>query len=90
MDYWQLCGTVASVAFTVGFVGQLRTTYQTRNVEGLSLLQWLVFTMASSMFAAYYVHLEQWMMVSVSIFGAVVCLLIVLMVLKYRRSEVLF
>ena len=87
MDYWQLCGTIASIAFTVGFVDQLRATYQTRNVEGLSLLQWLVFTLASSMFAAYYVHLEQWMMVSVSVFGSAVCLLIVLMVFKYRKIQ---
>jgi len=85
IDYWQLCGTFAAVAFTVGFIDQLRTTYQTRNVDGLSLIQWLVFVFASLTFTAYYAHLQQWMMVSVSVFGTVCCVLIVLMIMKYRK-----
>jgi len=86
MDYWQLCGTFAAVAFTVGFIDQLRTTYQTRNVDGLSLIQWLVFVFSSGMFTAYYTHLQQWMMVSVSVFGMVCCTLIVMMIMKYRQA----
>jgi len=88
IDYWQLSGTVAAIAFTLGFLDQLRVTYKTRNVEGLSALQWLVFTSASMIFSAYYAHLEQWMMVTVSLFGTLCCLLIVLMIFKYRKLVV--
>jgi len=85
IDYWQVCGSLAAVAFTIGFVDQVRKTYKTRNVDGLSLVQWLVFAGASLMFTAYYIHLQQWLMVLVSAFGTVCCLLIVLMFLKYSK-----
>jgi len=85
LDIWQLLGTLAAASFTVGFVDQLRLTYKTRNVDGLSLMQWIVFATASAIFAAYYAHLDQWMMVTVSVFGTLCCLLIVLMILRFRR-----
>ncbi len=86
IDAWQMMGTVAALSFTVGFVDQLRLTYKTKNVDGLSLLQWAVFAAASGMFAAYYVHLEQWMMVAVSIFGTCCCLAIFAMIMRFRKS----
>ena len=85
LDYWQLAGSIAAAAFTLGFVDQLRITVQTRNVDGLSLLQWLIFASASAIFAAYYAHLEQWMMVAISIFGTLCCLALVGMIFKYRH-----
>jgi len=85
LDIWQLLGTLAAAAFTVSFVDQLRLTCKTRNVDGLSLMQWMVFAAASTIFAAYYAHLDQWMMVAVSVFGTLCCLLIVLMIFRFRR-----
>jgi len=85
LDTWQLLGTLAAASFTIGFVDQLRLTYKMRNVDGLSLMQWMVFTGASAIFAAYYAHLDQWMMTTVSVFGTLCCLLIVLMILRFRR-----
>jgi len=85
IDAWQMMGSVAALAFTVGFLDQLRMTYKTRNVEGLSLFQWLVFVLASAMFTAYYVHLNQWLMVIVSAFGTLCCLAILAMVIRFRE-----
>jgi len=85
IDGWQMMGSLAALAFTVGFLDQLRMTYKTRNVDGLSLLQWLVFAAASAMFTAYYVHLEQWMMVVVSVFGTLCCLAILAMIMRFRK-----
>jgi len=85
IDIWQMMGSVAALAFTIGFIDQLRLTYKTRNVDGLSLMQWMVFAAASTIFTAYYVHLDQWMMVTVSVFGTLCCLLIVLMIFRFRR-----
>ncbi|PIP02434.1 MAG: hypothetical protein COW18_02410 [Zetaproteobacteria bacterium CG12_big_fil_rev_8_21_14_0_65_54_13] len=84
IDIWQMMGSMAALAFTVGFVDQLRITYKTRDVEGLSLLQWLVFAVASATFCAYYVHLEQWLMAAVSVFGTLCCLAIITMIWKFR------
>ena len=86
IDLWQLMGALAASAFTVGFVDQLRVTLKTRCVDGVSLLQWVVFAAASSIFTAYYVHLDQWMMVAVSIFGTGCCLMQSAMILRYRRG----
>ncbi len=81
-----MMGSLAAFAFTVGFLDQIRMTYKTRNVEGLSLLQWLVFAAASAMFTAYYVHLEQWLMVAVSVFGTLCCLTILAMMIRFKKT----
>jgi len=88
IDIWQVMGSLAALAFTVGFVDQLRMTFKTRDVDGLSTLQWLVFAAASGIFIGYYVHLDQWVMAAVSIFGTSCCLLMLTMIFKYRRVEI--
>jgi len=85
IDTWQVIGALAATAFTVGFVDQLRMTIKTRNVDGLSLLQWAIFTTASAIFAVYYVHLDQWIMVVVSAFGTLCCLSMMGMIVRFRR-----
>ena len=85
IDYWQLLGSMAALAFIVGFVGQLRMTLKTRNVDGLSLLQWIVFAAASGSFTAYYTHLEQWLMVGVSVFGTSCCVVMVCLIISIRN-----
>ncbi len=87
MDYWQLASALAASFFTFGFLDQCRLSYQTRNVEGLSLPQWLLFFLASTVFLAYYAHLEQWLMVAVSVLGTACCLAIVLMIIAYRKPS---
>ncbi|MDQ6994762.1 MAG: hypothetical protein Q9M18_04120 [Mariprofundaceae bacterium] len=86
IDFWQLLASMAGIAFSVGFIDQIRITYKTRNVHGLSMMQWLVFFAASAVFTAYYIHLEQWLMVIVSIFGTLCCLMIVSMIVKYKET----
>jgi len=85
LDVWQVLGTLAAASFTVGFIDQLRLTYKTRNVDGLSLMQWIVFATASAIFAAYYAHLDQWMMVTVSVFGTACCITLIGMILRFRK-----
>ena len=87
IDLWQMMGSLAALAFSVGFVDQLRITYKTRDVDGLSRLQWIVFAAASATFTAYYSHLDQWLMVAVSAFGTTCCLLILVMIFKYHRVD---
>ena len=85
IDAWQMMGSIAALAFTLGFMGQLRVTFKTRDVDGLSLLQWVVFAAASVIFTAYYAHLDQWMMVAVSVFGTTCCITIIGMIFRFRR-----
>jgi len=86
IDSWQLLASIAGISFTAGFIDQIRVTYKTRNVHGLSMVQWLVFFAASAIFTAYYIHLEQWLMVIISIFGTLCCLVIIWMIVKYKET----
>ncbi|MDQ6976691.1 MAG: PQ-loop repeat-containing protein [Ghiorsea sp.] len=86
IDIWQVMGSIAATAFSVGFVDQLRVTWKTKNVDGLSLIQWCVFAAASGIFTAYYAHLDQWLMTSVSVFGTSCCVLIVILIFHYRKK----
>lgn len=87
IDVWQMMGSLAAMAFLLGFIDQLRITWTSKNVEGLSLIQWLMFCCASTIFTFYYAHLDQWLMFVVSWFGSICCLLIVLMIVMYRRPH---
>jgi len=87
-DGWQMLASLAGMAFTVGFVDQIRMTRKMKTVEGLSLLQWIVFATASAFFSLYYAHLDQWLMVSVSIFGTACCLTIIGMFFHYRQEKI--
>ena len=87
LDVWQVMGSLAAISFTVGFAGQVRVTLQTKNVGGLSLLQWLMFLSASVIFTAYYSHLEQWAMVIISMFGTLCCAAMAISILKYRQHS---
>lgn len=87
IDIWQVMGSLAATAFSLGFIDQLRLTVKTRKVDGLSLLQWLMFATASGIFTAYYIHLDQWLMVAVSLFGTLCCLSIVGLILHYRKTS---
>ena len=88
IDGWQLVGSIAAMSFTIGFVDQVRVTYKTKCVEGLSFVQWLVFAIASSLFVAYYSHLEQWLMFGVSVFGSICCLAVVVMIVHYKEDTI--
>ncbi len=88
IDGWQLIGSVAAMSFTIGFVDQVRVTYKTKCVQGLSLIQWMVFATASLLFVAYYGHLEQWLMLSVSVFGFSCCFAVVVMIFKFRNTGI--
>ena len=85
IDGWQLIGSVAAMSFTIGFVDQVRITYKTKCVEALSFVQWMIFSIASALFVVYYSHLEQWLMMGVSVFGFACCFAVVVMIFRFRK-----
>jgi len=85
IDVWQVMGSLAAAFFSLGFVDQLRVTLKIKDVDGLSLIQWLLFSLASATFTAYYGHLDQWLMFTVSVFGTSCCLAIVVLIFRFRK-----
>jgi len=84
IDFWQAAAALAGITYTVGNIHQVRLTLKTRNTDGLSLPQWLLFLGASAVLTAYYTHLDQWMMVSVSVIGTACCATLSLLIIRFR------
>jgi len=87
VDFWQTAAALAGVIYTLGNIHQVRLTLQTRKTDGLSLPQWLMFLGASIVFTAYYGHLDQWMMVSVSVIGIACCATLSLLIIRFRSAS---
>jgi len=87
IDLWQTAAAISGITYTVGNIHQLRITIKTRKTDGLSLPQWVMFFGASVVLTAYYMHLNQWMMVSVSIVGTACCATLVLLILRFRNLQ---
>jgi len=85
IDFWQTSATLAGITYTTGNIQQLRLTLKTRKTDGLSLPQWLMFFGASVVLTAYYMHLNQWMMVSVSVVGTSCCAALALLIFRFRN-----
>lgn len=83
-DVWEALASIAAVAFIIGFIDQIRVILSTRHVDGLSISQWLVFFVAEVIFVFYYAHLNQWLMVAVSVVGVLCCALVSGLIVKYR------
>jgi len=84
IDFWQAAAALAGITYTVGNIHQVRFTLKTQRADGLSLPQWLMFFGASVVLTAYYVHLDQWMMVSVSIIGTACCATLSLLIIRFK------
>jgi len=85
---WQLAATAAAMLFNASFISQVRITYKNRDVQGLSLSQWLGFAIGTMVFIGFYANLHQWLMVSVSVLGLVCTISMCLMIIRFRRAGV--
>jgi len=86
VDFWQATAALAGIIYTVGNIHQVRLTLKTRKTDGLSLPQWLMFLGASVVLTAYYAHLNQWMMFSVSVIGTACCAMLSMLIVRFRSG----
>lgn len=73
MDIFQLAASVAATTFTASMACQWIELEEVPVAQGLSLLQWIGFTLASLIFVIFYCHLEQFAMATISAFGMLMC-----------------
>ena len=85
MNLADLIGSLAACLTTVSFVPQAWLTFRTRDVSGVSLMMYSVFTAGVALWLAYGVLLRSWPMVIANAITLVLALMILAMKLVYRR-----
>ena len=85
MNTADLIGSLAACLTTVSFVPQAWLTFKTRDVSGVSLGMYSVFTVGVALWLAYGLLLRSWPMVIANAITLVLALMILAMKLIYRR-----
>ena len=85
MNINDLIGSAAACLTTLSFVPQAWLTFKTRDVSGVSLGMYSVFTVGVALWLAYGVLLRSWPMVIANAITLVLALMILAMKLVYRR-----
>ena len=80
-----LIGSLAACLTTLSFVPQAWLTFKTRDVSGVSLGMYSVFTVGVALWLAYGLLLRSWPMVIANAITLVLALMILAMKLVYRR-----
>ena len=87
MNLNDLIGTLAACLTTFSFVPQAWLTFKTRDVSGVSLVMYSVFTVGVALWLAYGALLGSWPMVVANAITLVLALLILAMKLVYGRRR---
>ena len=85
MNTADLIGSLAACLTTVSFVPQAWLTFKTRDVSGVSLGMYSVFTAGVALWLAYGLLLRSWPVVIANAITLVLALMILVMKLVYRR-----
>ena len=85
MNITDLIGSLAACLTTLSFVPQAWLTFKTRDVSGVSLGMYSVFTVGVALWLAYGLLLRSWPMVIANAITLVLALMILAMKLVYRR-----
>ena len=85
MSPTDLIGSLAACLTTVSFVPQAWLSFRTRDVSGVSLGMYSVFTVGIALWLAYGLLLDAWPIVIANAITLVLALMILGMKLLYRR-----
>ena len=87
MNTADLIGSLGACLTTLSFVPQAWLTFKTRDVSGVSLLMYSVFTVGVALWLAYGLLLRSWPMVIANAITLLLALMILAMKLVYRRPR---
>jgi len=77
-------GYIAAVLTTVAFAPQALLTLKTRNVDGISLSMYSIFSIGVFMWLVYGVLIESWPVIIANGVTLILALLILILKLRYR------
>jgi MtN3 and saliva related transmembrane protein len=86
MQTIEIIGSVAAVLTTVSFVPQAWQTFKTKDVSGISLPMYSMFTTGVLLWLVYSIALQSWPMIVSNCITAPVALAILSMKLRYRKA----
>ena len=86
METTDIIGSVAAVLTTVSFIPQAWQTFRTKDVSGISLAMYSIFTTGVLLWLVYAVALGSWPMIFSNCITAPVALAILTMKLRYRNA----
>ncbi len=84
MPSTDLIGTIAACLTTASFVPQVWHTFRTRDVRGISLGMYSLFTLGVALWLVYGILLQAWPIIVVNAITTSLALAILLMKLRYR------
>lgn len=87
MPLHDLIGTVAACLTTASFIPQAWHTFRTRDVSGISLGMYSLFTLGVALWLVYGILLTAWPIIIANVITTSLALAILLMKLRYRGSE---
>lgn len=85
MNPTDLIGTLAACLTTASFVPQAWLSFKTRDVSGISLSMYSVFTIGVALWLAYGLLLHSWPMIVANVITLLLALMILGMKLRYRH-----
>lgn len=87
MPLHDLIGTVAACLTTASFIPQAWHTFRTRDVSGISLGMYSLFTLGVALWLVYGVLLTAWPIIIANVITTSLALAILLMKLRYHGAE---
>ena len=82
-QYASLVGTIAAVFTTVAFIPQAYHSYKTRDLSGVSLPMYSIFTLGVALWLTYGLLLVDWPLIIANAITLVLSLLILILKLKH-------
>lgn len=87
MSFVSIIGLLAAAFTTISFVPQALTTIRTKNVEGLSLGMYIVFTLGIVCWLTYGIVLKDLPMILANSITIVFVFIILFFIIKYRKKK---
>ena len=82
---FQYLGWISNGLLALCYLPQLYETYTSKNVEGLSIAQWIILAIGFTFSLIYCWHIRAWPVFAGQVWGLVCSLLIIIMYFKYKR-----
>ena len=83
LQYTSLVGTIAAVFTTVAFIPQAYHSYKTRDLSGVSLPMYSIFTLGVALWLTYGLLLVDWPLIISNAITLALSLLILILKLKH-------